>query len=350
MAAFVAHGSVVERWLADLAVDQEVFVPQPHGQGSRRFLPLGGGAVPRIFTSYAPTLAPPTKHLLPAEELLFSFEVNSQGEVEIEPAAADAPRVLAGVRPCDLRAIYLLDRVFEEGIPEANYARRRANTILIAHACEKPCDDHCFCEAVGSLDWREGADIFLTEVDEDFVLIEAASSKGSDLTKNADFPLCDDASERLSRSRARRPKPFGRHFKRSLDGIANLLGEAWKSPLWQKHVERCFSCGTCNLVCPTCYCFDTKDETDLGGLSGRRSRTWDGCMLPNFAEVAGGHNFRADPADRQKHRVKRKFEYLSARHGEGHFCVGCGRCGRQCTSGIDIFDIVDDLLLLEARE
>jgi heterodisulfide reductase subunit C len=25
-------------------------------------------------------------------------------------------------------------------------------------------------------------------------------------------------------------------------------------------------------------------------------------------------------------------------------CVGCGRCGRQCTSKIDIYDIVCDLI------
>ncbi|MBF0562847.1 MAG: sulfite reductase, partial [Alphaproteobacteria bacterium] len=42
--------------------------------------------------------------------------------------------------------------------------------------------------------------------------------------------------------------------------------------------------------------------------------------------------------------VKRKFEYLIKRFGGDSFCVGCGRCGRQCTAGIDIFDIVNDLV------
>ena len=65
-------------------------------------------------------------------------------------------------------------------------------------------------------------------------------------------------------------------------------------------------------------------------------------MNPGFAEVAGGHNFRAESSDRQRHRIRRKFDYLQQRFDDT-FCTGCGRCGRQCTTGIDIFDIVNDV-------
>jgi len=67
-------------------------------------------------------------------------------------------------------------------------------------------------------------------------------------------------------------------------------------------------------------------------------------MLPHFALVGGGHNFRPEPASRQRHRINRKFEYLPERYKHGAVCVGCGRCGRQCTSHIDIYDIVSDLI------
>ena len=87
------------------------------------------------------------------------------------------------------------------------------------------------------------------------------------------------------------------------------------------------------------------DDIDLEDTSaGVRYRTVDGCMLQDFAEVAGGHNFRAEPAGRQRHRIKRKFEYLPNRFHGGSFCVGCGRCGRQCTVAIDIYDIVNDAI------
>ena len=66
-------------------------------------------------------------------------------------------------------------------------------------------------------------------------------------------------------------------------------------------------------------------------------------MLPEFAVVADGHDFRRDVSARQRHRVKRKFEYLPGQLGDT-FCTGCGRCGTQCTVGIDIFAIASDLL------
>jgi Fe-S oxidoreductase len=65
--------------------------------------------------------------------------------------------------------------------------------------------------------------------------------------------------------------------------------------------------------------------------------------------VGGGHNFRPEPAARQRHRVNRKFTYLPEKFEHGAACVGCGRCGRQCTSHIDIFDIVTDLIQEGAR-
>ena len=143
---------------------------------------------------------------------------------------------------------------------------------------------------------------------------------------------------------AARPEPFGRPLNAAVSDIPKIVNSKWQSPLWEKHVARCFSCGTCNLVCPTCYCFDVADDLALDVASGNRTRTWDSCMLPHFASVAGGHNFRPAPAGRQRHRVKRKFEYLPKKHGHGAVCVGCGRCGRQCTTKIDIYDIVSDLI------
>ena len=143
---------------------------------------------------------------------------------------------------------------------------------------------------------------------------------------------------------AARQEDFGRSWSARVSEVPGIVEKQWKSPVWENHVTRCFSCGTCNLVCPTCYCFEVMDDVNLDVHSGNRTRTWDGCMLPHFAEVAGGHNFRPNPAERQRHRVKRKFEYLTKKYQHGAVCVGCGRCGRQCTSHIDIFNIIDDLV------
>ena len=44
----------------------------------------------------------------------------------------------------------------------------------------------------------------------------------------------------------------------------------WNSLLWDVLGERCLACGTCNLVCPTCYCFDVRDEVALSLDEGER--------------------------------------------------------------------------------
>jgi ferredoxin len=76
-----------------------------------------------------------------------------------------------------------------------------------------------------------------------------------------------------------------------------------------------------------------RDDVDWSLKSGERKRTWDGCLLHRFAEVAGGHNFRADRTARYRHRFYRKGKYLWDRMGQ-IACVGCGRCITACTTGI----------------
>ena len=77
---------------------------------------------------------------------------------------------------------------------------------------------------------------------------------------------------------------------------------------------------------------------------GKRERFWDSCMLNTFAEVAGGENFRDKLNNRTRHRLYRKFKYITEQSGDLH-CVGCGRCSRYCPAGIDIIEIINNLIL-----
>jgi ferredoxin len=87
------------------------------------------------------------------------------------------------------------------------------------------------------------------------------------------------------------------------------------------------------MVCPTCYCFDAREEVELSLAEGKRVRVWDGCMLEDFAVVADGHNFRKDKSARFRHRIFRKGKTLPEKYG--YFgCVGCGRCANACTADI----------------
>lgn len=329
-------------WLRGLAKTREVFFPQPEGEVNFNFRPVDAES-PLAFDGYRPTVLPPVKKLLPAREIVFEFEKGVDGRYVFRQRPDDRPRILAGVRPCDLKGIAEMDRVFTDGHADPLYLNRRANTAIVAYACPEPCDERCFCESAGALDFRDGADVFLTP-DGDRMLIEPLTENGDALLADTRFAVCTDAEAIRERALARRPKPFGRQLKASPEALPAILARAWESAVWDKYAERCYSCTTCNLVCPTCYCFEVEDDFNLDMNSGVRTRTWDACMSPGFAEVAGGHNFRAATADRHRHRVKRKFEYLTERFGMGSFCTGCGRCGRQCTVDIDIFDMVNDIV------
>jgi sulfhydrogenase subunit beta (sulfur reductase) len=330
-------------WLASLAEEQSMFFPSKWGEKSYRFQEVKGRAGLQLG-EYLPTVVPPVKLLAPARDEIFRFTRANEGRAEVVPSVDTRKRLIAGVRPCDLKGIFLMDLFFKEGVEDPYYCSRRENTTIIAQACVTPCDDRAFCAAVDSLDHRVGADLFLTPLKGGDVLVEVLTEKGAVLAEATAFRPCDDGPARKVGEVASRPEVFGRSWSTGVGNLPGIIEKQWNSPVWEKHVERCFSCGTCNLVCPTCYCFDVSDDLNLDVQTGNRVRTWDSCMLPHFAEVAGGHNFRPEPAGRQRHRVKRKFEYLVKRFAHGAVCVGCGRCGRQCTSGIDIFDIVDDLV------
>ena len=339
---YLAKQDEVARWLHGLAGAGELLLPLPVGRRNFAFGPLAA-SVPVSFDRYLPTVAPPTRHLLPADETIFTYERDAAGNCHYAAAESAKPLILAGVRPCDLQGIARLDAVMSDAPADPLYLARRAATTLIGVNCLAPCDDRCFCAATGALECRQGADIFLTPL-AGGMLVEVLTDKGTALVEAAGFASCADGADRRRGAEARRPAPFGRSLSAVAEALPEMLRRGYRSPVYARHGSRCFSCGTCNLVCPTCYCFEMKDDFALDGMSGRRSRTWDACMIPAFAEVAGGHNFRPEVGERQRHRLKRKFEYLPERFGSGPFCVGCGRCGRQCTADIDILTMVNEIV------
>jgi sulfhydrogenase subunit beta (sulfur reductase) len=338
MTYYLATKESIVSWIKGLSSENLTYFPQRHGEVSYRFAPVQSNSDIQ-FENYTPTVVPPVKYLVPAREELLQFRKGADGKSEVTASLDTSFRILAGVRPCDLKGIYLMDLFFKDGVPDAYYLARRANTAIIAYSCSAACDQRAFCGAVGSANHSEGADVFVTPQAGGELLVEVKTDLGQKLASNAGWKPCKEAPDKNLSA-----QPSGRTFAATVPEITAIIDKSYNSPVWDKHVARCFSCGTCNLVCPTCYCFDVADDLNLDVTTGNRTRTWDGCMLPSFATVVGGHNFRPDPAARQRHRVSRKFDYLPKKYERGSVCVGCGRCGRQCTSHIDIYDIVSDLI------
>jgi len=179
--------------------------------------------------------------------------------------------------------------------------------------------------------------MFMTKVTDGYV-VEVRTKNGEYLLPYGSFETAtesqeDEAVEVAAGLAGKCPEKLtaGSHeIKNKVRG--NFLNES----LWTELSNDCFSCGSCNIVCPTCYCFDVQDEWGLGACDGKRGRKWDACLTAEFSEVSvqgGAENFRFSKGDRFRHRIMRKAAYLNDKL-DGPACVGCGRCSGACTADI----------------
>ena len=287
---------------------------------------------------YDTTILPPKKYFLPQEEALLRFEGDSyQSVLELEPF------VLLGVHPYDMVAINQMDTLFAQGVPDKHYlARREAATIVVVDM--ENSSEHCFAGSMGTAVVKDGFDALLTRVGEHYVL-DARTAKGRELLAFiSDAPVADRAA-RLGRVRVwERNRRSMNNYELMVNpaDLPELLSHAYDDALWEERAELCFSCGACNLVCPTCYCFDVQDVLNIDTASGVRQRVWDSCQLKVFAEVAGGENFREHRASRLRHRVFRKAKFVQERTGRLG-CVGCGRCSTHCVAKISILEVLQQI-------
>lgn len=290
--------------------------------------------------AYTTTILPPKKVLLPQREELVSFNLDT-GEVKqvIEPEQT----VLLGVHTCDLHAICLLDRVYSSDYADQHYLARREQTTIVSIECLSPCTEHSFCKSMGTLSVTEGFDLHLTDIGDSYA-VDIGSKKGETLL--ARLETIQDATEddyrHVNQTLSEKWPRFQYRLESDVTELASLLSVSYDSDLWDELGERCLSCGSCTIVCPTCYCFNVVDEVDFTLNAGRRYREWDHCTLPQFAVVAGGHNFRNTAAARQRHRFFRKGKYQMDAYGLVG-CVGCGRCAQACLVGINPVDTFNEL-------
>jgi hypothetical protein len=104
--------------------------------------------------------------LHPQREKLWSADRSPDGGLTVRAETATPPSyAFLGVRPCDLRAIAIQDRVLAGGrFKDDGYESRRTGAFLIAVECTAP-GATCFCVSMGSGPGADaGFDLALTEV------------------------------------------------------------------------------------------------------------------------------------------------------------------------------------------
>ncbi|MCG3179481.1 MAG: Dihydroorotate dehydrogenase B (NAD(+)), electron transfer subunit [Phycisphaerae bacterium] len=304
------------------------------------FEPLNGGSELRM--DYPISVLPPKKFFMPQYETLLAFRGADPSAVEIPDAAV--PTVILGMHPWDVSSTWLLDKVFSSRNKDPYYLSKRDRAVVIALDAKAPANDTQFCADMGSLYPKEGWDLWLQDLGDRYY-VRVGTEAGQQIVDATGLFAAADNKDRLAHEQFESEKEANWPRRLPMDGskIPELLGESYDSLIWDAIARRCFSCGSCNLVCPTCYCFNVVDELDMDLSSGQRKRNWDGCQLRNFSEVAGGENFREAAAERLRHRVMRKGKYMHDQFG--HLgCVGCGRCDRHCVASISIRSIFQQVM------
>ncbi len=286
-----------------------------------------------LVLDYNTTILPLKKFFLPPREKLLEFNLTNKEYIPEEVKVES--KVFFGIHNYDLQGVFRLDYAFKRGFPDETYLKKREQNTFIGVTYTP--DEYHFAESVGiPTDLKEGFDIFLTKF-EDKYRVETFTPKGEEIVALWDDLLteCSNTEDPVVH--------FKNKLKQTVAGIREIFHGAYNHPIWEETAKRCYSCGTCNIVCPTCYCFDVTDEVILGTDRGERIRRWDSCQTLNFTKVAGGEAFREKRYDRVRHRMSRKFAYIMDEK-ERPFCVGCGRCVRQCTADINIVEVMNALL------
>lgn len=303
----------------------------PHKKGAVSFTFEEVKSAGDVVLDYPRTLHSVKKYFLPPKEQLLSFSMKDFSITQDE--LDNSAKIFLGVHSYDMQAVLKLDYNFSQGIPEKNYLTRRENATFIGVSFTP--DEYHFSRSVGiTVEETDGFDLFMDKSSAGYT-ITVLTDRGAELVKGQSYFTKINAPEIPYRK-------FNNKIKYNYNRLPEVFDHAWDSPVWDQVAAKCVGCGTCNLVCPTCYCFNVEDDVDLDIENGSRHRTWDGCTLNGFAAVAGGENFRASLAERQRHRIYRKFKYITDVTGEP-WCVGCGRCTAYCTAGISIVDIVNKL-------
>ncbi len=268
------------------------------------------------------------RFLLPPEEVIFEYKKDRM--IEVKKARK---QVIFGINPIDLKAIVLFNHIFEKDLW---YQERMKNTLIVGQSLIPAEAEHNLFHIKYEEDILEHLqfDIFL-EVQGKNYFVYTGSEDGQKILD--EFGYKDYEHIQFSgpiREEGKDPQMIK---------YRDALKKIYKKEIWEDDLgARCIECGKCTMVCPTCFCFDVKDQPNLTDDGGVRKRSWGACFYNDFSEVGGGQKFLKTTADRIHFWYYHKFVRIPDQL-QIMGCVGCGRCAKVCPVGINIFKVLAKL-------
>jgi ferredoxin len=286
----------------------------------------------------------------PRETVLESTRTGGQWQMQT-PAVASPRLAVIGPRACDLEALRVQDHVFVAGeFADPTYRARRENLAIVAVNCRRAVAT-CFCHSMRSGPAvRFGFDLALTELGDHFA-VEVGTELGGQVITAAAWTPCTIGEITAAREL---PEKLRQHMQqrngqvpangeprgRSLDTnrVHELLLQNLEHDRWEQTSRRCLACGNCTLVCPTCFCSNVDDASDLLGDRVRREKIWASCFSADHSYMNSG-TVRKSIAARYRQWLTHKLATWIDQFGMSG-CVGCGRCITWCPVGIDLTEEV----------
>ena len=288
---------------------------------------------------YTTTKISAKHYFLPYREDLATFRIEGKDWQKDINYNIESPYIFFGLHACDINALNKLDKVLLGSIyPMPYYAAKRKNVFIIGLDCIP--QPYCFCRSMGADTALHGFDMFLTDMGEHY-FAEILSDTAFNFLKNIDTAEPVEADHILyMKIIAEKNMKFVAHVDTT--DLTKILDMEFQSDVWKQWGEKCLACGTCAQVCPTCYCYGVEETVHINLREAKKTKLLYSCNLIDFAEVAGGHNFRPERHVRLKYRYYHKHRGFVEAYEEA-LCVGCGRCGEACLAEITVPAVISSV-------
>jgi ferredoxin len=326
-------GDLLKQWGQQFAI----FLPSREGDATK--MGQWDGEDIDFLDWYRNTTLSPRDIFQPPFEEMFNFHKDGDGYHLEVPSLDGQRRLVFGIRPCDARALAIVERTFKDGYEDPYYLTRRNNSVLVGLDCTNP-RESCFCTSLDVNPCQsDDVDLMLTDMGEHF-LIEEVTPVGGELVAQASG--IEEATEADEAKAKEAEEAIKGKITRNID-VENiqekLLASFEDKEYWEEVAAKCISCGICTLLCPTCYCFDINDE--VVKRQGTRFRSCDSCAFSIYTKMPM-ENPREEKWQRVRQKVCHKYEFYPMNFNT-IACTGCGRCIRLCPVNWDITQTLQSL-------